>query len=107
MKSTTAVSQLGALAHAGRLDLFRRLVRAGPDGMAAGALAAAARINFTTASARLAVLANAALVRSRREGRSIIYSADYGAIRGLIAYLMRDCCQGRKEILAPIMELDF
>ena len=105
MKTMTAVTALGALAHEGRLDLFRRLVRAGEEGIAAGDLARAAGLRLTTSSAQLGVLAQAGLVASRREGRSIIYSADYGAITGLIAFLMKDCCQGRAEVVGSIAEL--
>lgn len=101
----TILSRLSALAHEGRLDLFRRLVKAGPEGMAAGELANAAGANFTTVSAQLSVLANATLVSSRREGRSIRYAADYDAIRSVVAYLMEDCCQGRPEILAPLADI--
>ncbi|MBL4619713.1 MAG: helix-turn-helix transcriptional regulator [Marinicaulis sp.] len=98
------LSGLGALAHEGRLGLFRLLVKAGPSGLAAGEVADAARINFTTASAQLSVLAHAGLVTNRREGRSIIYMADYDAIRSLIMFLMEDCCQGNAEILGPLVE---
>ena len=105
MKTASALKSLSALAHEGRLDLFRSLVKAGPDGMAAGDIAADAGVNFTTASAQLGVLSNAGLVSNRREGRSVIYSADYDAIGGLIAFLMEDCCQGRAEILTPIAAL--
>jgi len=100
-----ALTGLSALAHEGRLSLFRLLVRAGPEGMAAGELARVAEVNFTTASAQLAVLAQAGLVAGRREGRSVIYAADYPRISSLLAFLMQDCCQGRAEILAPLAEL--
>jgi ArsR family transcriptional regulator, arsenate/arsenite/antimonite-responsive transcriptional repressor len=105
MRTKQALSGLSALAHEGRLALFRLLVKSGPEGMAAGDLAAAAHINFTTASAQLSVLANAGLVTNHREGRSIIYGADYDAIRSLIMFLMEDCCQGNAEILGPIAAL--
>jgi ArsR family transcriptional regulator len=105
MKVSDVLSGLSALAHEGRLDLFRRLVKAGPEGLPAGDLAAAAGVNFTTASAQLQVLANAGLVTGQRSGRSVIYRAEYEAIKALIAFLMEDCCQGRAEILAPIAEI--
>ncbi len=100
-----ALSGLGALAHEARLDLFRRLVQAGPEGIPAGDLARAAGVNFTTASAQLSVLAKAGLIAGRRAGRSIIYTADYGAIRALVAFLMEDCCRGRPEILEPLADI--
>lgn len=102
METKIALAGLSALAHEGRLDLFRRLVQAGSDGVPAGDLAAAAAVNLTTASAQLSVLSNAGLVAGRRHGRSIIYTANYKAIRLLIAFLMEDCCRGRSEILEPL-----
>lgn len=105
MKMKQALAGLGALAHEGRLELFRRLVRAGPEGMAAGAVARAAGINLTTASAQLSQLAHAGLVDGRRHGRSIVYTVDYRNIRGLIAFLMEDCCQQRPEIIAPLFDI--
>lgn len=105
MESNIAIERLSALAHEGRLDLLRRLVRAGPDGVPAGDLAKAAAVNFTTASAQLSVLGHAGLVTKRRDGRSILYAADYTALRALIAFLMEDCCQGRAELLAPLAEI--
>ncbi len=104
MRIKDALSGLSALAHDGRLDLFRRLVRVGPEGIAAGDLARIAGLNVTTASAQVAVLARAGLVTGRRDGRSVIYTADYDAIRGLIGFLLEDCCQGRPEILVPLAD---
>jgi DNA-binding transcriptional ArsR family regulator len=105
MRTKQAVPQLSALAHEGRLTLFRILVQAGPEGLAAGEVARAGDLNFTTASAQLSVLANAGLVASRREGRSIVYTADFDAVSKLLAFLMKDCCQGRSEVLAPLAGL--
>jgi DNA-binding transcriptional ArsR family regulator len=97
-----AVAALGALAHPGRLEVFRRLVAAGPEGLAAGEIARTTGSLPNTLSSNLAILTAAGLTRSRREGRSIVYSADFGAMRGLLAYLMEDCCQGRPEICADL-----
>ncbi|MEM6414918.1 MAG: helix-turn-helix transcriptional regulator [Pseudomonadota bacterium] len=105
MQTKTVLKRLSALSHEGRLALFRHLVQAGPDGIAAGNLAEAVGANFTTVSAQLSVLANSGLVTSEREGRSIRYIADYGAIRDVIAFLMEDCCRGRPEILAPLSDI--
>ncbi len=102
MKTKQALLGLGALAHEGRLDLFRRLVRAGPEGMAAGDVARSAGVNFTTASAQLSQLSTAGLVTGRREGRSVVYTADYANVRSLLAFLLKDCCEGRPEILGPL-----
>ena len=102
MESSIALKRLSALAQEGRLEVFRLLVRAGPDGMAAGDIARAASTPANTLSAQLAILANAGLVTSRRDGRSIIYAADYEGMSGLLVYLMEDCCPGRPEVCAPV-----
>jgi DNA-binding transcriptional ArsR family regulator len=104
MESKTIVERLGALAQTARLEVFRLLVKAGADGVAAGEIARALEVAPNTLSAQLSVLANAGLVGSRREGRSIIYAADYGAMSDLLLYLMEDCCEGRPEVCAPLAE---
>lgn len=100
----TAVKRLAALAQDGRLAVFRLLVRAGPEGVPAGEIARALEISPSTLSAQLTVLANAGLVTSRRDGRSIIYAAEYAGMSALLVYLMEDCCQGRPEVCAPLAE---
>ncbi len=105
METNHAITALSALAHEGRLALFRRLVQAGPDGLAAGELSRAEGVNFTTASAQLSVLAGASLVSSERAGRSVIYRAEYAAMASLIAYLLEDCCQGRREVATQVADL--
>jgi len=102
MESPGAVAALSALAHPGRLEVFRLLVRAGPGGVAAGDIARATGSLANTLSANLNVLAGAGLVRSRREGRSIIYAARYEQMRELLTFLMEDCCGGQPEICAPL-----
>ncbi|HEY3799510.1 MAG TPA: metalloregulator ArsR/SmtB family transcription factor [Caulobacteraceae bacterium] len=102
MESHAAVTALSALAHPGRLEVFRRLVQAGPEGLAAGEIARATGSLANTLSANLNVLAGAGLVTSRREGRSIIYAAGYERMRELLAFLMEDCCGGNPEICAPL-----
>jgi ArsR family transcriptional regulator len=102
MESPSAVTSLSALAHPGRLEVFRLLVRAGPEGVAAGEIARATGSLANTLSANLNVLAGAALVTSRREGRSIIYAAGYDRMRELLAFLVNDCCAGNAEICAPL-----
>lgn len=102
MKARDAVDRLSALAHPSRLALFRLLVRRGPEGMAAGAVAEALEIPPPTLSFHLAQLANAGLVGSRRDGRSIVYAADYAAAGELVAYLWDNCCGGRCEPPAAI-----
>ncbi|MFZ5670310.1 MAG: ArsR/SmtB family transcription factor [Pseudomonadota bacterium] len=105
MEQTDAVAALSALAHPGRLAVFRLLVKAGAEGLAAGRIAEAAGMLANTLSANLNILTQAGLARSRREGRSIIYTADYDAMRGLLAFLMEDCCQGEPAICAPLADL--
>ena len=105
MDNGAAIKGLSALAQESRLAVFRLLVKAGPDGMAAGEIARTLWITPNTLSAQLTMLANAGLIRSRRDGRSIIYTAGYDAMSDLLAYLMEDCCQGRPEVCAPLAEL--
>ena len=105
MESTTAVKRLSALAQDSRLAVFRLLVRAGRDGLAAGDIARGLEITPNTLSAQLTILANAGLVSSRRDGRSIIYAADYDGMSDLLVYLMEDCCQGRPEVCAPLADV--
>src|SRR5689334_14836631 len=105
METTTAVTALSALAHPGRLEVFRQLVRAGPEGMAAGDIARAVESPASTLSTNLSILAGAGLVSSRRAGRSIIYAADYDGMGALMAFLLEDCCGGRSEICRPLSDV--
>ena len=102
MDALSAVGALSALAHAGRLEVFRLLVKSGSEGMAAGEIARTTGSLANTLSANLNLLAGAGLVTSRRDGRSIIYAADYDRMRSLLAFLMEDCCGGKPEICAPL-----
>jgi len=94
LHSDTAITALGALAHEHRLAVFRLLVQAGPGGMAAGAIASALAVPNSSLSFHLAHLAQAGLVAQERRGRSLIYSANYAAMDGLVGYLMENCCAG-------------
>jgi DNA-binding transcriptional ArsR family regulator len=105
METSAAVGALSALAHPGRLQVFRLLVQAGPEGLAAGEIARATGSLANTLSTNLNILAGAGLITSRREGRSIIYSAGYARMRELLAFLMEDCCAGRPEICAPLAQV--
>lgn len=105
MELKSAVASLGALAHEGRLAAFRLLVQAGAEGLAAGEIARRLDVLPNTLSSSLAILSHAGLVRSRREGRSIVYSADYTAMRELLGFLIEDCCGGAPEICAPLAAL--
>jgi len=104
-KLVKAVEALSALAHEGRLSIFRLLVRAGRGGLAAGEISRKLDVLPNTLSANLTVLANAGLVSSRRDGRSVIYSADYERMTGLLSFLMEDCCNGDAAICAPLAEV--
>ena len=103
MESTDALACLSALAQEGRLAVFRLLVKAGPDGMAAGEIARRLGVAANTMSAQLLLLANAGLVKARRDGRSIIYAADFDRMGALLLFLTEDCCGGRADICAPLM----
>ena len=94
MLSEYVVRALGALAQEHRLALFRLLVQAGPDGLAAGAIAEALGVPASSLSFHLAQLTNAGLIAQRRDGRSLIYTADYGAMNALVGFLMENCCGG-------------
>jgi ArsR family transcriptional regulator len=105
MDSAAAIQALSALAHPGRLEVFRMLVKAGDPGMAAGDIARATGSLPNTLSTNLNILAAAGLVAARREGRSIIYVAGYERMRGLLAFLMEDCCGGEREICEPLADI--
>src|SRR5580693_10414934 len=97
MEKTYAVAALAALAQDNRLDVFRLLVQAGPEGMPAGAVAEALDLAPNTLTFHFDRLRTAGLVTVRREGRSMIYAARYEAINGLIAFLTENCCQGAQS----------
>ena len=105
MDNPKAAATLSALAHEGRLTIFRTLVQAGPDGIAAGEVARQVGVAPNTLSASLTVLFHAGLVTSRREGRSIIYTAAYARMTELLGFLIENCCQGRPEICAPLADM--
>jgi DNA-binding transcriptional ArsR family regulator len=102
MELCDAIKRLSALAQDGRLQVFRLLVTAGPEGLPAGEIARQLDTAPNTMSAQLLVLSNAGLVRARRDGRSIIYSIDFAAMTDLLVFLTEDCCGGRSEICAPL-----
>jgi DNA-binding transcriptional ArsR family regulator len=104
MQLPTAVEALSALAHNHRLAVFRLLVRAGAEGMTAGEIAREVGVLPNTLSTHLTILGHAGLIGSRRDGRSVIYSADYEGMRDLLGFLVSDCCAGRPEICAPLVD---
>jgi DNA-binding transcriptional ArsR family regulator len=94
MQAPQAVTALAALAQEHRLALFRLLVQAGEDGMAAGAIAERLELPSSSLSFHLAGLSRAGLIGQRRQGRSLIYRADYGRMNELLAFLLENCCAG-------------
>lgn len=94
MDTKNAVAALAALAHDSRLAVFRLLVQAGPDGLAASKISEALDIPPSSLSFHLKELAHADLVTSRQEGRFVYYAANFPAMNGLVAYLTENCCGG-------------
>src|SRR5271169_5145956 len=101
MKTQNAVAALAALAQDNRLDVFRLLVQAGPDGMPAGRVAEALDLAPNTLTFHFDRLRLAGLVTVRREGRSMIYAARFETMNGLLAFLTGNCCRGAAEACAP------
>ncbi len=102
MDKNSALTAFAALSQETRLDVLRLLIRSGEDGMAAGEIGAALDVRQNTMSTNLSILAQSGLIRNERQGRSIRYFADVDGLRGLLTYLMDDCCGGRPELCAPL-----
>ena len=103
MESTLAIDALSALAQDTRLETFRLLVRHQPDGVAAGELARLLDVPQNTMSAHLAVLTRTGLIESERHSRSIIYRANLARFHEVMLFLLKDCCNGKPEICAPLI----
>src|ERR1700676_1657335 len=101
MEKSDAVTALAALAQDNRLDIFRLLVQAGPDGMAAGLVAEKLDLAPNTLTFHFDRLRVAGLVTGRRDGRSMIYAARFETMNALLAFLTENCCQGAPEACAP------
>lgn len=101
METSSAVARLSALAQPSRLSIFRLLVKAGEAGLPAGEVARQLSVRPNTLSTNLAILNQAGLIRSQRDGRCILYRADFGTMRDLVEYLVADCCDGNPEICLP------
>ncbi len=97
MEKQTVISALAALAHETRLDVFRLLVQAGPEGLAAGSLAERLSLAPATLSFHLKELKGAGLLCCERDGRSRIYRPDFEVIGGLLGYLTENCCAGDRR----------
>lgn len=98
---TIRFEQLGTLSHPQRMDLFRLLMRRYPDAVPAGEISTALELKASTASVYLSALREAGLITQAREGRSLLYRANVAAVRGLVGFLVRDCCQGRPDLCPP------
>lgn len=97
MEKLNAIAALAALAQDSRLDIFRLLVQVGGEGMAAGQIGERLGLPSATLSFHLSQLKQAGLVTFRREGRSLIYAAEYAAMNDLLAYLTENCCRGAPD----------
>jgi DNA-binding transcriptional ArsR family regulator len=106
MEKRDAVAGLAALAQENRLDVFRLLVQAGPDGMPAGEIADRLGIAPNTLTFHFDRLRMAGLVSVRREGRSMIYAARYETMNALLSYLTDNCCRGAPQKCAPTRRCD-
>lgn len=100
-----AITALSALGHESRLAAFRMLIKAGSAGLPAGEVARRLEVPPNTLSANLNILSNAGLIESRRDGRSIIYTARYDYMSALLGYLVEDCCGASQEICAPLADV--
>jgi ArsR family transcriptional regulator, arsenate/arsenite/antimonite-responsive transcriptional repressor len=104
MEDKEVILALAALAQPTRLKAFRTLVRNEPEGLAAGDLARSLEVPQNTLSAHLSVLSRGELVISERHSRSIVYRANLAAFQKVALFLLQDCCGGRAEICAPLIE---
>lgn len=104
MDTTKALLAFAALSQDTRLQAFRLLVQAGETGMAAGDIATALGAKQNTMSANLSVLFQAGLVGNTRQGRSIRYHANMDGLRGLLEFLLEDCCGGQPDLCRPVLD---
>jgi ArsR family transcriptional regulator len=104
MDPENAILALAALAQPTRLDVFRLLVQHEPKGLAAGDIAKALAVPQNTMSSHLSILSRAGLVSARRFSRSIVYRADLTRLQAVVLFMLKDCCDGRPEICAPLVE---
>ena len=104
MDAKKAQAAFTALAQPTRLKAFRKLIAAHPDGLPAGEIAKVCKVPHNTMSTHLAALMRGGLIVVTRAGRSMNYRANLDGFRGLIDFMLRDCCGGRPEICAPVVE---
>jgi ArsR family transcriptional regulator, arsenate/arsenite/antimonite-responsive transcriptional repressor len=106
MEIKTAVTALGALAQETRLAIFRLLIEAGPDGVAAGSIGETLEVPGATLSFHLKELARAGLVSSRQERQFIYYAVDFGRMAELMTYLTQNCCKGMPKECLIVVETE-
>ena len=99
-----ALGSFAALSQETRLWAFRVLVQAGPAGLSAGDVAEALGSRQNTMSSHLKLLSSCGLINSRRDGRQVIYSANYDTVKALVFFLMEDCCAGNAGFCRPLAE---
>ena len=104
MKQDSAIDALSALAQPTRLEVFRLLVKQEPDGLPAGEIARRLDVPHNTMSSHLAILSRAGLISVKRHSRSMIYRVDLKAVRKLVMFLLKDCCNGQPELCAPLRD---
>ncbi|MBL1419901.1 MAG: winged helix-turn-helix transcriptional regulator [Alphaproteobacteria bacterium] len=104
MDTSNTTTAFAALSQQTRLDIFRLLIKSGADGKLSGEIGKILNVKQNTMSANLSILLNANLVKNQRQGRAIRYYANFEALRGLLSFLMEDCCGGTPEICTPIIE---
>jgi ArsR family transcriptional regulator, arsenate/arsenite/antimonite-responsive transcriptional repressor len=104
MESENAILALAALAQSTRLDVFRLLAKHEPAGLAAGDIAKTLAVPQNTMSSHLSILSRAGLVTAQRVSRSIIYRIDLTRFQAVMLFMLQDCCDGRPEICAPVIE---
>ncbi|MFK8033267.1 MAG: ArsR/SmtB family transcription factor [Hyphomicrobiales bacterium] len=103
MDKLDSLNAFAALSQPTRLDVFRLLIQAGKSGISAGDIGKQLDVRQNTMSANLSVLVNAGLIKSKREGRSIRYFVDFDGLRGLLAFLLEDCCGGQSDLCRPFI----
>jgi len=104
MDLESSVTALSALAQPTRLEVFRLLVRNEPGGLPAGEIARKLNVPHNTMSTHLSILSRAGLISAKRQSRSIQYYVELAAVRSLVVYLLKDCCEGRPELCQPLLD---
>ena len=104
MDKYASLSAFSALSNAARLDVFRLLIKAGRAGLPSGEIAERLGAKQNSTSTNLAILQSAGLIHSERDGRSVKYRADMSGVRGLLEFLMEECCGGNPELCGPVLD---